>query len=116
MGEMLPNLVNVQFRDNNLTGPILPSISNCSKIEILEMYNNSFTGKLTLDFAILRDIYYISFSYNFLGNEETDNMRFISSLGNCTKLKILALDNCKFRGELPGSIGNLSINLRHLRM
>ncbi|KAK1425712.1 hypothetical protein QVD17_21067 [Tagetes erecta] len=80
------------------------------------MEENKFSGKLTVEFAKLKDIYYINLSNNLFGSEEADDMKFISSLGNCTNLLTLALDNCKFQGVLPGSIGNLSIHLREIYM
>ncbi|KAJ0924024.1 putative non-specific serine/threonine protein kinase [Helianthus annuus] len=43
-----------------------------------------------------------------------DEMKFIDSLKNCTKLEWLDLGTCKFQGVLPRSIGNLSNQLYRL--
>ncbi|GJY86572.1 leucine-rich repeat protein, partial [Tanacetum coccineum] len=112
IGVMLPNLEDLQLRDNKLTGVLPPSLSNCSKLGRLEMGNNDFSGKLTIDFSKLRDIYKISLHNNNLhGRGEADDMRFIDSLTNCTKLVYLEFYNCNLIGVLPISIGNLSDQL-----
>ncbi|CAI9273680.1 unnamed protein product [Lactuca saligna] len=108
MGEMLPRLEFLQLRNNQLTGPLPPSISNCSKLRFLEVNYNNFSGKLKIDFAKLKDIYFISLGDNIYGSGEVDDMKFIDTLKNCSRLKILSLNNCKFQGVLPTSIGNLS--------
>ncbi|KAL8241390.1 hypothetical protein R6Q59_014745 [Mikania micrantha] len=51
---------------------------------------------------------------NNFGTKEQDEMNFIDSLKNCSKLVTLALPNCNFQGVLPWSIGNLSSQLKHL--
>ncbi|GJW07503.1 leucine-rich repeat protein [Tanacetum coccineum] len=72
------------------------------------MANNSFSGKLTIDFSKLRDIYSIRISNNnFHGRGEADDMRFINSLRNCTRLVDLELGYCNLIGMLPISIGSL---------
>ncbi|KAI3519852.1 hypothetical protein L1887_09069 [Cichorium endivia] len=40
--------------------------------------------------------------------------RFIDTLSNCSRLELLALSNCRFQGLLPGSIRNLSDQLKFL--
>ncbi|GJY95258.1 leucine-rich repeat protein [Tanacetum coccineum] len=89
-----------------INGVLPPSISNCSKLYYLEMGNNRFSGKLNIDFSLLRDINIIRLHYNnFHGLGEADDMRFIDSLINCTKLVRLSLLNCNLIGVLPISIG-----------
>ncbi|PWA47576.1 leucine-rich repeat protein kinase family protein [Artemisia annua] len=96
IGNQLTNLERLQLRTNELTGDI-----------DLEMSNNSFSGKLTIDFSKLRDINKIRLdSNNFHGRGEADDMRFIDSLKNCTKLVQLGLYNCNLIGVLPISIGD----------
>nr|GFB03034.1 protein kinase-like domain-containing protein [Tanacetum cinerariifolium] len=55
-GSMLPNLLYLQLMQNQLTGIIPPSLSNCSKLQLIELMDNKFTGKLTIDFSKLKDI------------------------------------------------------------
>ncbi|KAL4576228.1 hypothetical protein LXL04_012319 [Taraxacum kok-saghyz] len=114
LGTMLPRLKWLQLRDNQLIGPLPPSISNCSKLELLEIQYNNFSGKLTVDFAKLKNIQWISLSYNIFGFGEADDMKFIDTLKNCSKLVNLDLSNCTFQGVLPTSIGNLSDRLSYL--
>ncbi|GKD77027.1 leucine-rich repeat protein, partial [Tanacetum coccineum] len=104
IGGTLPNLEWLQLRDNKLTGVLPPSISNCSKLGLLEMGNNNFSGKLTIDFSNLQDIYNIYFYNSFHGRGEANDMTFIDSLKNCTRLVSLNLYNCNLIGVLPTSI------------
>ncbi|KAD5961722.1 hypothetical protein E3N88_13195 [Mikania micrantha] len=116
IGGMLPRLVFLQLRDNQLTGPLPSSISNCSRLRIFEAAANKFSGKLKIDFSKLRDIYFISVSKNNFGSKDPDEMNFIDSLKNCTKLLTLDLLDCKFQGVIPWSIGNLSSQLNFLNL
>ncbi|CAI9273686.1 unnamed protein product [Lactuca saligna] len=113
---MLPYLVYLQLWGNQLTGPLPRWISNCSKLQHLEVTANYFSGKLTIDFAKLKDIYQISLGVNTFGFGETDDMKFIDTLINCSRLDVLLLDDCKFQGALPTSIGNLSDQLSFLHL
>ncbi|GJX75947.1 leucine-rich repeat protein [Tanacetum coccineum] len=115
--QKLPNLEILQLRDNELTGSLPPSLSNCSKLGYFEMANNNFSGKLTIDFSKLREIYTITLSNNnFHGSGEADDLRFIDSMKNCTRLVKLQLYNCNLKGGLPISIGNLSDQLTFLSL
>ncbi|GJY61459.1 leucine-rich repeat protein [Tanacetum coccineum] len=117
IGNQLTNLQRLQLRNNELTRVLPPSLSNCSKLGLLEMDENNFSGKLTIDFSKLRDINKIHLSNNnFHGRGEADDMEFIDSLRNCTRLVRLELANCSFIGVLPTSIGNLSEQLISLHL
>nr|GEX33747.1 protein kinase-like domain-containing protein [Tanacetum cinerariifolium] len=117
IGNQLLNLESLQLRNNELAGVLPPSLSNCSKLGLTEMSDNNFSGKLTIDFSKLRDIHHIALdSNNFHGRGEADDMRFIDSLKNCTRLVILELSICNFVGMLPISIGNLSDQLSILNL
>ncbi|KAL7614125.1 hypothetical protein Lser_V15G08907 [Lactuca serriola] len=116
LATMLPHLVYLQLWGNQLTGPLPRWISNCSKLQHLEVTANYFSGKLTIDFAKLKDIYQISLGVNTFGFGETDDMKFIDTLKNCSRLDVLLLDDCKFQGALPTSIGNLSDQLSFLHL
>nr|XP_043621656.1 putative receptor-like protein kinase At3g47110 [Erigeron canadensis] len=115
IGSMLPNLRYLQLNRNQLSGFIPPSISNCSKLDELHLGFNNFSGKLTVDFANLKDISHIYLhANNFNGGGEADEMKFIDSLRNCSKLNVLSLAHCNFQGVVPISIGNLSHKIHHL--
>ncbi|KAI3519851.1 hypothetical protein L1887_09068 [Cichorium endivia] len=112
----LPHLVYLQLWGNQLNGPLPVWISNCSKLEHFEVTANNFSGKLTIDFSKLKDIYQIGLGVNTFGFGETDDMKFIDTLKNCSRLEVLLLDDCKFQGALPTSIGNLSHQLTFLHL
>ncbi|KAI3809475.1 hypothetical protein L1987_25451 [Smallanthus sonchifolius] len=113
---MFPHLVMFQLWGNQLTGPLPPSISNCSRLTILEVTGNKFSGKVTIDFSKLSNIHYIRLGDNLFGSKEADEMKFIDSLKNCTRLNELDIGECKFQGVLPKSIGNLSNQLQYLAL
>ncbi|KAJ0558149.1 putative protein kinase RLK-Pelle-LRR-XII-1 family [Helianthus annuus] len=114
IGAMLSHLEFLQLDSNQLTGPLPSWISNCTKLRILDVTYNMFSGKLTIDFSKLGDINQILFAFSNFGSSEADEMNFIDSLKNCTKLYRLQLAYCKFQGVLPRSIGNLSDQLLYL--
>ncbi|KAL7611614.1 hypothetical protein Lser_V15G08912 [Lactuca serriola] len=116
LGEMLPRLVYLQLYGNNLIGPFPASLSNCSKLDFLEVHDNNFSGKLKIDFAKLKDIYWISIGGNNFGFGEADDMKFIDTLTNCSRLDTLDLLSSKLQGVLPASIGNLSDRLTYLNL
>ncbi|KAI3809450.1 hypothetical protein L1987_25424 [Smallanthus sonchifolius] len=113
---MLPHIVFFQLRDNQLTGSLPSWISNCSRLRGLEIDGNKFSGKLEINFVKLRDIYVLILGNNNFGSKEDDEMKFIDSLKNCTRLEVLYLGDCMFQGLLPRSIGNLSDQLRYLSL
>ncbi|XP_071734452.1 receptor kinase-like protein Xa21 [Rutidosis leptorrhynchoides] len=113
---MLPALTGLQLWGNQLTGILPSSISNCSKLTTFDITNNSFSGKLTIDFSKLTDIVSIGLGNNLFGGAQTNEMNFIDSLNNCSKLNYLFLYNCNFEGALPVSIGNLSDKLSFLNL
>nr|GEW55038.1 protein kinase-like domain-containing protein [Tanacetum cinerariifolium] len=96
IGNQLPNLELLQLWGNELTGVLPHSISNCSKLRYLGMSRNDFSGKLTINFS--------KHYNNFHGRGEADDMAFIDSLKNCTRLVTLGLLNCNLVGMLPISI------------
>ncbi|KAJ0595857.1 putative protein kinase RLK-Pelle-LRR-XII-1 family [Helianthus annuus] len=114
IGATLPNLVWFQLWGNQLSGPLPASISNCTSLEILELAKNKFSGSLTVDFSKLTEMEFITIGDNLFGSKEADEMKFIDSLKNCTRLKRLAFGKCRFQGVLPRSIGNLSSQLQLL--
>ncbi|XP_071718417.1 LRR receptor-like serine/threonine-protein kinase EFR [Rutidosis leptorrhynchoides] len=114
IGTRLPNLKFLQLRNNQLSGILPPSISNCSNLQILEMSDNKFNGKLIIDFAKLSDLKTILIGNN--NYEEDDQMKFMNSLQNCSKLKTLDLRYCNLQGVLPRSIGNFSQQLKFLAL
>ncbi|GKA13474.1 kinase-like domain-containing protein [Tanacetum coccineum] len=116
LGAAFPNLVILNLWDNQLTGLLPPSISNCTKLQLLQTISNNFNGKLTINFAKLKDVYQVAIGNGRYGHGAHNEMNFIDSLKNCTRLQRLVLRNCKFQGVLPKSIGNLSDQLSYLSL
>ncbi|KAM2202678.1 hypothetical protein ACFX1R_002362 [Malus domestica] len=101
------------FWGNQFSGPIPNSISNASSLSHFLIPSNEFTGKVP-SLARLSNLYWLTLAHNNLGNDEESDLDFISSLGNCTKLRKLDFTDNNFGGMLPESISNLSTELNLL--
>ncbi|XP_071738689.1 uncharacterized protein [Rutidosis leptorrhynchoides] len=97
---LLSKLTVFVMQENRLTGGIPPFLGNITSLEMLSLAGNPLGGSIP--------------GNNLLGSVETDEMKFIDSLNNCSKLESLSLYNCNFKGALPMSIGNLSDQLSYL--
>ncbi|KAL0354867.1 UNVERIFIED_CONTAM: putative LRR receptor-like serine/threonine-protein kinase [Sesamum radiatum] len=110
IGFMLPNLVYLGLGDNNLTGPLPVSLSNASFLQAIGLFRNKFTGPMPKNLDRLSDLLILS----IWSTDIQDDISFISSLTNCTKLKILSLSDNLLTGSLPHSMANLSTQLNRL--
>ncbi|KAF8008400.1 hypothetical protein BT93_K2166 [Corymbia citriodora subsp. variegata] len=110
LGFTLPNLHEIILCDNHLSGPIPESISNVSNLRFLDILSNNFTGKVP-SFSKMRGLYFFQISINKLGRGQSDDLDFLCSLTNSTKLSVLGASVNAFRGSVPDCIGNLSITL-----
>ncbi|KAI7725939.1 hypothetical protein M8C21_013227, partial [Ambrosia artemisiifolia] len=121
IGAKFPRFVFFELQGNQLTGPLPTFIVNCSKLEYLDVGENKLSGKVAIDFSKLRDVRFIRLSKNLFGSKEDDELKFIDSLKNCTRLEKLGLDNCKFQGVIPRSIegnrfiGNIPSSIGNLQ-
>ncbi|KAG8378351.1 hypothetical protein BUALT_Bualt08G0128300 [Buddleja alternifolia] len=107
MGLSLLNLEELDLRSNRLSGPIPSYINNASKLTLLQMQNNSFSGYVP-NFGNLRLLQKL----RIWGNNVTGDLRFLSSLTNCRYLQVLQISANPLNGVLPTSIGNLSTSLQ----
>ncbi|KAM7469541.1 hypothetical protein LguiA_007724 [Lonicera macranthoides] len=114
IGLTLPNLQIFGFGDNNFHGEIPGSFSNASQLQILDLSTNMLTGPVPTNLGNLQNLKRFNIAENLLGTNATDDLNFITSLSNCTNLQILGLDTNNFGGEIPSSIGNLSVQLNGL--
>ncbi|KAI3519805.1 hypothetical protein L1887_09021 [Cichorium endivia] len=114
VGLTLPNLELFQIWGNKFTGSIPVSFSNCSNFVEMNLAENGFTGKVGVDFRRMKNLAYLGLFSNSLGSWESDEMNFIDSMVNCSKLELLSLHINQFRGVLPRSVSNLSSELRSL--
>ncbi|GKV21185.1 hypothetical protein SLEP1_g31184 [Rubroshorea leprosula] len=112
IGLALPHLTHFQIWGNHFSGQVPVTLSNASKLKTVEVSENSFSGKVTVPFGHLQYLQKLALSENHLGSGEADEMNFITSLANCSKLEYLVLDVNQFQGRLPESIANLSSQLK----
>ncbi|GLT61620.1 hypothetical protein SLA2020_343150 [Shorea laevis] len=114
IGLTLPNLEWLQAWGNNLSGQIPVTLSNASKLEKIHMAHNNFFGKVTVPFGRLQHLQWLSLDYNHLGRGEADEMDFVTSLANCSKLERLSFSRNQLKGKLPNSIANFSNQIEWL--
>ncbi|KAF5727335.1 LRR receptor-like serine/threonine-protein kinase [Tripterygium wilfordii] len=114
IGYTLPNLLGLYVYENQFSGPIPASLANAKGLFDISFGFNSFTGTLPLSIGSLKDLARLSLTNNQLENNETEGLSFLTSLTNCSNLRVLDLGGNKFKGQLPASIGNFSTNLASL--
>ncbi|KAM7469578.1 hypothetical protein LguiA_007761 [Lonicera macranthoides] len=116
IGLTLPNLQEFSFGGNNFHGEIPGSFSNASQLQTLDLVTNMLIGQVPANLGSLQNLNYFNIADNLLGTNAIDNLSFFTSLSNCTNLQVLGLDINNFGGEIPSSIGNLSIQLNFLAL
>ncbi|XP_008370153.3 probable LRR receptor-like serine/threonine-protein kinase At3g47570 [Malus domestica] len=117
LGTMLPNLVDLYCDVNKFTGNIPISLSNASRLQMLELSQNGFSGTVPGEsLGNLHSLVWLNFYGNQLGNRKVGDLNFLSFLANCTSLEHLSLFDNNFGGEIPGSIANLSTQLNVLSL
>ncbi|KAF7825804.1 putative LRR receptor-like serine/threonine-protein kinase [Senna tora] len=113
---MFTSLLNLQkfgIAGNQIAGLIPTSITNASSLQIFDIEENYFVGKVP-SLRSLKDLQWLSLAYNNLGSSNNNDLNFIASLENCSKLEELGLSGNNFGGNLPDSIANLSTQLLQL--
>ncbi|KAL1543012.1 non-specific serine/threonine protein kinase [Salvia divinorum] len=104
IGVTLPNLAVLLLEGNQFSGPIPSSISNASLIEWIILSSNRFTGPVpNLERLTLIE------DFTMHTNLIEDDMSFISSLTNSTKLVRFDVSENMLSGTLPESLANLSV-------
>ncbi|CDP11033.1 unnamed protein product [Coffea canephora] len=112
LGVSLPNLEELYLGGNRFTGAILTSISNASRLRVLDIGINHFTGAIPHSLGNLGLLEVLSVTKNdFFGDLRSNGLSFITSLANCKNLKSLRINGNPLNGFLPKSIGNLSSSL-----
>ncbi|XP_057463168.1 probable LRR receptor-like serine/threonine-protein kinase At3g47570 [Actinidia eriantha] len=118
IGLTLPNLeiISVGGQENQFWGPFPVSFSNASQMKILDLNGLNLSGPVPSNLGRkMKDLRWLNLGGNIhLGSGGSSDLRFIDSLINCSKLRILAFDKCGFGGSLPTSIVNLSSQLNIL--
>ncbi|CAM8992821.1 unnamed protein product [Rhodiola kirilowii] len=111
---VFPNLTVLSISVNDFTGPIPSSLSNISGLTTIQINDNKFTGRVPDNLGKLENLEILQLAINNLGSEKSNDLSFIDSLTNCTKLQWLILADNRFGGPLPHSITNLTSNLQLL--
>ncbi|TKY67994.1 LRR receptor serine/threonine-protein kinase [Spatholobus suberectus] len=137
------NLLRLDLKENNLTGPILQNIGVLSKLQFLDLStNHHLNGTLPLSIANLTQVYELDVSRsnitgildprlfpdgsdrpksgligirNLLFQDTQLGGRIPNEIGNIRNLTLLALDGNNFYGPIPPSLGNCT-HLSILRM
>ncbi|WJX87721.1 hypothetical protein P8452_69879 [Trifolium repens] len=104
----LPNLQQFGIGMNKISGPIPISISNATQLLLFNIPRNNFVGQVPTGIGNLKNIWSIAMEYNHLGSNSSKDLDFLTSLTNCTNLKVLDLNLNNFGGSLPNSIANFS--------
>ncbi|KAJ6969990.1 LRR receptor-like serine/threonine-protein kinas e [Populus alba x Populus x berolinensis] len=115
-GLTLPNLQNLYLGTNQFFGHIPKSIVNLSSLIDIDLAYNSLTGRVPNNLGNLQNLETINFGGNPLGDENTSDLTFLTSLTNCTNLREVWFFENHLRGVLPASVANLSTNLYWLTL
>ncbi|XP_010269665.1 PREDICTED: probable LRR receptor-like serine/threonine-protein kinase At3g47570 [Nelumbo nucifera] len=114
IGLTLPNIKWLFVGENMFTGTIPGSLTNASRLEYVEFALNGLTGPIPNNLGMLPSLSHINFGANKLGTTDENDLNFISSLTNCTRLEMINLGQNLLRGSLPNSLANLSTQIKHL--
>lgn len=110
IGLLLPSISTLILQANRFEGPIPSSLVNASSLEVLDLGVNSFHG-LVPKLGTLTMLKELDIGVNHLEGQVWSSL---SPLINCSNLVKLLLDDNKFTGSLPESVGNFTINMNWL--
>lgn len=113
LGFCFPNLQKIGLGMNQFTGRIPASLLNISGLELIDVAVNRLSGRVPDNIGVLKNIYWFSINHNNLGSGEPggDDLRFLTSLTNLSRLSVLSIGVNNFGAALLTSIVNLSIEL-----
>lgn len=104
IGLTLPNLQGIYLANNQFTGELPVSLSNATSLDKISVSLNSFTGPMPKELGRLSNLKGFFADNNLI----QDDINFIASFSNCTKLMNLEVGSNILRGSLPDSMHNLS--------
>ncbi|CAL5359491.1 unnamed protein product [Camellia sinensis] len=107
----LPTLQLFLADTNQFFGPIPPSLANASGLVKISIGDNDLTGPIPLNLGSLQYLQVLHIAGNPLGTDKANDISFLTTLINCTNLRVLSLSRIQIGGNLPNSIGNLSSTL-----
>ncbi|KAL3500027.1 hypothetical protein ACH5RR_039120 [Cinchona calisaya] len=114
LGLTLPNLTSFLADLNKFSGPIPSTLSNASGLIKISIGDNALTGPIPLNLGSLQELQVLHLGHNPLGIDKSNDISFISSLTNCTNLRVLSLSRIQIGGIIPNAIANLSTKLTSL--
>ncbi|KAL7195081.1 hypothetical protein ACSBR1_035318 [Camellia fascicularis] len=107
LGLTSPNVKRLNPWGNQLSGSIRVSISNASKLEYLDLLLNNFSPGVVVNFGNLMNFSWLSLFMAGLGTGDANDLDFVSTLANYSKLSVIELQENNF-GELHLNGNNLS--------
>ncbi|KAK8643361.1 hypothetical protein V6N13_012663 [Hibiscus sabdariffa] len=116
LGFALRELKILYLGENQFSGRIPVPVTNISSLKQFDIHSNGFSGLVPENMGNLWNLDLFAIDYNELGNGKGGDLAFLSSLSNCTRLKILAIHMNRLSGVLPDSRANLSAELETLFM
>ncbi|TYH51264.1 hypothetical protein ES332_D10G260800v1 [Gossypium tomentosum] len=116
IGFLFPKLEILYIGGNQFTGKIPRSLANISSLDQLDINSNGFCGPVPENLGKLQNLTLLAIDYNHLGSGKDGDLDFVSSLTNCSGLKLLAIHNNRLGGVLPDSVANLSTQIENLFM
>ncbi|CAL5359508.1 unnamed protein product [Camellia sinensis] len=111
LGLTLPKLQLFLADKNQFFGSIPASLANASGLAEISIGDNALTGPIPLNLGSLQYLQVLHIAGNPLGTDKANDISFLTTLINCTNLRVLSLSNIQIGGNLPNSIGNLSSTL-----
>ncbi|KAF3777014.1 leucine-rich repeat receptor-like protein kinase [Nymphaea thermarum] len=104
-----PNLVEIDFSDNELTGPVPTSITLLSDLKFLDFSSNKLTGSIPSTIGDLLMMRNVSFARNSLDGPVPDSLAQIPSLVH------LDLSSNQLNGSVPGFLSRMK-GLKYLNL
>ncbi|XP_028124358.1 probable LRR receptor-like serine/threonine-protein kinase At3g47570 [Camellia sinensis] len=114
LGLTLPNVEVINIWGNQFSGSIPLSISNASKLKYFDLSLNKFSSGVAINCGNLKNLSWLSLDKSGLGTGHANGLNFLTALANCSKFRVLQLQENNFGGVLPNSLANFSIKLEHL--
>lgn len=108
-GEPVERVVELELRENNLTGEISPSLGSLTELRRLFLPSNRLTGAIPSKLGNLKNLEDLMLYNNQLSGA------IPTELGNLTKLVFLELFSNQLSGTIPSELGNL-VNLTYLSL
>ncbi|CAL5076479.1 unnamed protein product [Urochloa decumbens] len=114
LGKSFPSIQEIIFSFNQFTGALPLSLTNLSRLQNLDAAYNSFIGVVPSQIGRLQNLNILFLGGNMLEANNEEQWEFIASLANCSRFQMLAIELNRLAGILPGSLANLTANLRLL--